>query len=332
MLSGITDNMKRYIMKKGGIMKISIIGAAGTLGSCTAFNIITHRIASELVLLDPWKDGLKAQFIDLNTAITWQSVRLRMGEDEDLDGSDIVIITAGVSPGVPVASRRELLPGNLPLIKEIAAKINLFCPEAVVITATNPVDPLNYAMYLLSSRRNRRKIIGYSLNDTFRFRNLVAEALGVTPIRIDGIVIGEHDASQVLVFSSLRLDGKPIDMDQEFKQKIYAKSAAIIGELESLRPRRATGWTSAVGMVAMIRSIIHNVGESLPCNAVLDGEYGYSGLSMTVPTELCQDGIEEVQEIALTPDEKQGLAQSASTLKPMMKYVEDILSKGGPIG
>jgi malate dehydrogenase len=316
-------------MKKGGIMKISIIGAAGTLGSCTAFNIIIHRMASELILLDPWKDGLKAHFIDLKTATTWQNVRLRMGEDEDLVGSDIVIITAGVSQSTQVSSRREFLPGNLPLIRELAAKINRYCPEAIVITATNPVDPLNYAMYLLSNRKNRRKIIGYSLNDTFRFRYLVAEALGVTPIRVDGVVVGEHDASQVLVFSSLRLDGKPIDMNREFKQQIYAKSAAVLSELESLRPKRATGWTSAVGMVAIIRSIINNVGESIPCNVILDGEYGYSGLSMTVPAVLCKDGVEKIRELELTPEEKEGLERSVETLKPMMKLVEEFVSEGG---
>jgi malate dehydrogenase len=314
--------------EKGGLMKITIIGAAGTLGSCTAFNIIIHRMASELVLLDTWKDGLKAHFIDLNTAITWQNIKLRMGEDEDMAGSDIVIITAGVSPGVPVASRREFLPGNLPLIEELAGKINLYCPDAIVITATNPVDPLNYAMYLLNTGRNARKIIGYSLNDTFRFRNMVAEALGVTPIRIEGVVIGEHDASQVLVFSSLRLDGKPIDVNDEFKQKIYRKSSAVISELESLNPRRATGWTSAVGMVAMIRSIINNIGETIPCNCVLAGEYGYSGLSMTVPAVLCKNGIDQIQEIKLTSDERESLEHSVNILKPMMRQVEEFVFKG----
>ena len=50
-------------------MKISIIGAAGTLGSCATFNIITHNLADEIdiqklsmypagMLVEPFVDEL----------------------------------------------------------------------------------------------------------------------------------------------------------------------------------------------------------------------------------------------------------------------------------
>jgi malate dehydrogenase len=305
-------------------MKISIIGAAGTLGSCAAFNIIMHRMANELVLIDPWKDMLKAHYLDLKTAVTWQNIDVVMGEYPDLVDSDIVVITAGVSSG-QVASRRELLPGNLPLIQENVQKINQYCPDAIVITATNPVDPLNYAAYLLSEKRDRRKIIGYSLNDTFRFRAISAELLGVKPSRVQGMVLGEHDESQVLLFSSLKKDGRPIIVDDEFKRQVRLRASKVLGELESLRPKRATGWTSAVGMVAIIRSIVNDVGEVIPCNSVLQGEYGLRNVSLTVPCVLCKQGIDSIQEVALNAEEKAGLERSAQVLKPYMQYVEEKL-------
>jgi malate dehydrogenase len=305
-------------------MKISIIGAAGTLGSCAAFNIIIHRMAGELVLIDPWKEMLKAHYMDLTTAITWQHIDVKMGEYPDLAGSDIVVITAG-APSGQISSRRELLPGNLPVVRENIQKINEYCPEAIIITATNPVDPLNYATYLLSSKRDRRRIIGYSLNDTFRFRAISAELLGVRPSRVQGMVLGEHDESQVPVFSSLQQDHRPIKVDEDFKLKVREKSARVLHDLESLRPKRATGWTSAVGIVAIIRSIINDVGEIIPCNSVLQGEYGFSGLSMTVPCVLCKEGIERIQEIPLNAEEKAGLERSAQTLRPYVQYVEEKL-------
>ncbi len=305
-------------------MKISIIGAAGTLGSCAAFNIIMHRMASELVLIDPWKNMLKAHYIDLKTAITWQNIDVKMGEYPDLVDSDIVVITAG-GPPQKVASRRELLPGSLPLIRETVENINRYCPEAVVITATNPVDPLNYAVYLLSNSRDRRKIIGYSLNDTFRFRAISAELLGVRPSRVQGMVIGEHDESQVLLFSSLKQDGRPIVVDEAFKCAVREKAAGVLAELESLQPKRATGWTSAVGIVAIIRSIINDAGEIIPCNSVLEGEYGLSGLSLTVPCVLGRHGIERIEQLPLNSEEKAGLERSAQVLKPYVQYVEEQL-------
>jgi malate dehydrogenase len=305
-------------------MKITIIGAAGTLGSCAAFNIITHRMADELVLIDPWKEMLKAHFMDLTTAITWQNIDVKMGDYTDIAGSDIVVITAG-APAPQITSRHELLPGNLPIIKENIEKINEYCPQAVIITVTNPVDPLNYAVHLLRTRRDRRKIIGYSLNDTFRFRAISADLLGIRPSRVQGMVLGEHDESQVLVFSSLLQDGRPVRVDEEFKVKVKQKAARVLQDLESLRPKRATGWTSAVGIVAIIRSISNDVGEVIPCNAILEGEYGHKGLSMTVPCVLCREGIEQIKQINLNAEEKAGLEHSAQVLKPYMKYVEEKL-------
>ena len=42
-------------------MKISIIGAAGTLGSCIAFDIIIHKLADEIVMIDPKTGKIKAR-------------------------------------------------------------------------------------------------------------------------------------------------------------------------------------------------------------------------------------------------------------------------------
>ena len=305
-------------------MKITVIGAAGTLGSCAAFNIVTHKLADKLVILDPWANMLRAHQADLSTAVTGQDITLYTGNDADMKGSDIVLMTAG-APSGKIASRNELLPGNLPIMRENAAKINKYCPEAIVITATNPVDPLNYAMYLLSQNRDRRRFIGYSLNDTYRFRTMAAKALGVATSRVTGYVIGEHDASQVALFSSLRLDGRPVKVDDAFRDNIKQQVAATLDMLESLDPKRTTGWTSARGMEAIIRGITGYHGAVIPCSTVLDGEYGCRNLSMSVPVMLGREGIRGIQEMEMTPDEAERLKNSINTVTPHMRRVEEIL-------
>jgi malate/lactate dehydrogenase len=87
--------------------------------------------------------------------------------------------------------------------------------------------------------------------------------------------------------------------------------------------KRTSGWTSAVGIVATIRSIINDDCEIYPSNIILDGEYGYRGLSMTIPAQICNDGIRRIPDLNLAPDEKEGLAVSVQTLMPMMHYVEE---------
>ncbi|MFC2122523.1 malate dehydrogenase [Bacteroidota bacterium] len=306
-------------------MKISIIGAAGCVGSCAAFNIAIHGLADEIVIIGGRRQNvLKQHAMDLGTAVAARDILVRTGSYEDISGSDIVIISASIHEGV-LSSRMELLPSNLPLILNIGTMIKRFCPEAVVITATNPVDPLNYGIYLLNSDRDPRKFIGYSVNDSYRFRMMVASALGVKTSELSGIVIGEHGSSQVLLFSSLRIGGKQVLVSEEFKQKIRQQVPSILNSYEELKSGRTSGWTSAVGLVNMCRAIGQDTGEVIPCSVALNGEYGHRGLSMTVPAILGRRGVQQIMELKLSSDEYQGLEASVETLRPAMRYVEENL-------
>ena len=85
--------------------------------------------------------------------------------------------------------------------------------------------------------------------------------------------------------------------------------------------------TVIVFVVAIIRSIINDVGEVIPCNAVLQGEYGLNNVSLTVPCVLCKQGIDKIQQVPLNDEEKAGLERSARVLKPYMQYVEEKLGE-----
>jgi malate/lactate dehydrogenase len=126
-------------------MKVSIVGAAGTVGSCSAFTIAVQGLADEIVLLDTRGNMLMNHVMDISmAALSKNNTIVRAGDYPDMDGTDIVIITAGVhiTSATPL---RERLGINVPVIQGIARNIEKYCPDAVVITATNPVDLLNYA-------------------------------------------------------------------------------------------------------------------------------------------------------------------------------------------
>ena len=46
---------------------------------------------------------------------------------------------------------------------------------------------------------DRHQVIGYSINDSFRFREMVAKAKGVKVAQVEATVIGEHGSTQVLL-------------------------------------------------------------------------------------------------------------------------------------
>jgi malate dehydrogenase len=243
-----------------------------------------------------------------------------------MGGTDIVVMCAGAPTGA-IKSRAELLPGSLPIIKAAADNINKYAPNAIVIMETNPVDPLNYGMYLMSTDKDRRRFVGYSINDTLRLRMWVARHLGVETSRVTGTVIGEHGGTQVMLFSSVKLDGKPVTLDEKTKNNIREQPGILLGTFENLVPRRTAGWTSAYGTAIVVSAIKNDTKAVIPCNAVLDGEYGLRNLSTTVPCVLGKKGIEDIKVLQINQEEKEGLDRSAKTLRSYMQIVEDFMKK-----
>jgi malate/lactate dehydrogenase len=312
-------------------MKISIIGASGNVGSATAFYVATQGVADEIVMIDPPRPDLLNQHVDdLTAAVSHLDVLVRAGADEDMKDSDIVINTAGVGPPKVMKSRLEVLPQNISIVKSICLNIRRYCPEAAVITASNPVCPLNYALYLCSGL-DRHQLIGYSANDSIRFRLLMARALGVKTSRVEAFVIGEHGDSQVPLFSSVRVDGKKVDTSEDIKRKVREQVARIHGELEERRTAtgRTAAWTSSIGLAALCRAIASGAARVYPCSVNLDGEYGVHNMSMSVPVVLGKAGVRDILEWELAPDEREGLQKSIDALTPAMRFVEEFLGMAG---
>jgi len=128
-----------------------------------------------------------------------------------------------------------------------------------------------------------------------------------------------------MLFSSLRVDGRPVQVDETAKKKIQSLPPKTLRDYETLRPKRTAGWTSAVGTAAIINAITNNTQEIIPCSAVLDGEYGYHNLSMTVPAVIGRDGIHYIRILDLTNDEQEALKNTVDVLNPQMQHVEQYL-------
>jgi malate dehydrogenase len=305
-------------------MKISVIGAGGSVGAPTAFHLATQKLADEFVLID-YKDNLaKQNAMDLSTAVSAQGVVVRAGGYGDLAGSDIVINAAGVPQGM-IKDRMELLPKNAELMKSIAGQIRQHCPQALIMTATNPADAMNYAMYRYGGFA-KRQVIGYSINDSFRFREFIARAYNAAVSQVEGVCIGEHGSSQVLLFSSVRIDGRPVEVSEETKREIYDEVPLILKRFEELKAGRTAGWTCAIGFAIMVRAVVEDRDEVVPCSAIMEGEYGQTGISMSTPVVLGRQGIGQVVELNLADDEKEKLAVSAGILRQAAEYIDKTLA------
>ena len=76
----------------------------------------------------------------------------------------------------------------------------------------------------------------------------------------------------------------------------------------------------AVGRIAA--SIVKDEHAVLPISVVLEGQYGLEGVALSIPSLVGRDGLEEILEIPLSPEESRALAASARQMQEAIASLE----------
>jgi malate dehydrogenase len=301
---------------------VAIIGATGTLGACSAFTIGYAGVADTLILIPHTRVNLaKLYQYDLQTSFACMNTTdFRVGTYEDLPQADVIVVCAG-PPWRQVTNRMEWLFESLPVTEEVAEALRRCQARGVVINLTNPVDPTNWLLQR-ASRLPRERVIGYSFNDSLRFRHLLGLFLRVPGPSVDAMVIGEHGAHQVPLFSSVRINGQSTEVPQAVRDQVLAEIPKIVPKLESLGQGRMTGWTCSIGVAAQVKAILDDTGEIFPCSVMLDGEYGHKGISVTVPVKIGRSGVQGFPKLNLEAVEQQKLDKCFEVHEQLVKTLE----------
>ncbi|RNJ25325.1 malate dehydrogenase [Halosegnis longus] len=293
--------------------KVSIIGAAGTVGAAAGYNIALRDIADELVFVDipDMEEKTVGQAADTNHGIAYDSnTVVRQGDYSATEGSDVVVITAGI-PRKEGQTRIDLAGDNAPIMEDIGSSIAEYNDDFVSITTSNPVDLLNRHLYETGDR-DRHKVIGFGGRlDSARFRYVLADRFDVPVKNVEATILGEHGDAQVPVFSKVRVDGRDPDFEGE-KEEILSDLQE--SAMDVISRKGATQWGPATGVAHMVEAVLNDTGAVLPGSLALDGEYGYEDTAFGVPVKLGSDGIEEVVEWDLDEYEQNLMDEAAEKL------------------
>ena len=294
--------------------KVSIVGAAGTVGAAAGYNIALRDIADELVFVDipDQRETTIGQAADTNHGVAYDSnTTVVQGEYEDTAGSDVVVITAGI-PRQPGQTRIDLAGDNAPIMEDIGASLDEHNDDYVSITTSNPVDLLNRHLYE-SGDRERHKVIGFGGRlDSARFRYVLSERFDVPVRNVEATILGEHGDAQVPVFSKVRVDGTDPDFEGDREEILEDLQESAMDVIER---KGATQWGPATGVAHMVEAVLDDTGEVLPGSMLLDGEYGYGDTAFGVPVKLGSDGVEEVLEWDLDDYEAKLMDEAAEKLQ-----------------
>jgi L-lactate dehydrogenase len=300
-------------------MKISIIGGGGRVGSNTAFALQVMGLGRELVLFDANQAAAEGEALDILHGAAFTSSQLvRAGQEGDLDGSDIIVITAGLRRQ-PDEPRLALINRNVGLFDGILGSIKKAAlpKRCVLIVVTNPVDILT-RVAVERSGFPAEKVLGLgTVLDTLRFRSLLGQEFQVDPRQVSALILGEHGDSMVPVWSTATVNGVPLmslpGYDQQKVWQLFVRAQNSGAEV--LKKKGGAGYAVGVAIAEVIKAIATDSGAILPVSTKQSGLYGIHDVCLSVPTRVGAQGAVGALEMDLWPKEKSALTDSAAALK-----------------
>jgi malate dehydrogenase len=247
-----------------------------------------------------------------------------------LEGSDVVIVTAGV-PRKPGMSRDDLLSINLKVMEQVGAGIAKYAPDAFVICITNPLDAMVWALQKASGLP-KAKVVGMAgVLDSARFRHFLATEFNVSVEDVTAFVLGGHGDTMVPSVRYSTVAGIPLPdlikmgwTTQQRLDEIVQRTRDGGAEIVNLLKTGSAFYAPASSAIAMAESYLKDKKRVLPCAAYLNGEYGVRDLYVGVPVVIGEKGVERIVEIELDKDERVGFEKSVNAVKGLVEACKTI--------
>ena len=303
--------------------KVSIVGS-GNVGATAAHWIAAKELA-DVVLIDIMEGVPQGKALDLLQAMPVEkrdSNILGTNDYADTANSDIVVITAGI-PRKPGMSRDDLLNTNYKIMQDVVAKVVKYSPNCILIIVSNPLDAMAQAAYKLSGF-SRNRVIGMAgILDSARFRTFIAQELNVSVENVTAFVLGGHGDTMVPLPRYSTCAGIPITelIAPEKLMALVDRTANGGAEIVKYLKTGSAYYAPSASAVEMVEAILKDKKKIVPCAVYLEGEYGIKGLFVGVPVKLGANGMEQIIEIKLTPEEQAALNKSADAVKELITVI-----------
>lgn len=309
-------------------MKISVIGA-GRVGEIVAETLARQQIGSELVLFDIVENKPQGIALDLKQSgsVTLSDTYMRGSNtyEGDLDGSNIVVVTAGF-PRKPGMDRMDLLKKNFAITKQVSENVKNLAPDAIVIYVANPVDVLTYACWKLTGFPMNRVLGQAGVLDTSRMKAFISMEAKVSVKDIQAMVLGGHGDSMVPLVSNATIGGIPLThfLTKEKIDAIVQRTRVGGGEIVKLLGYSAY-FAPGMATAEMVKSIVYDERRVMPAVVYFDNKYGFNDIFAGAPAILGKNGVEEVIELSLASEEAAAYKESLTHVKTGTEEVKTLL-------
>ena len=308
--------------------KGAIIGA-GQVGMACAYSLLIQSTFDELVLVDIDRPKLEGEVMDLVHGLSFVApASVKAGTVADCREADVVIITAGAKQRIG-ESRLDLLGRNVAIFKSLISELVHYCPDAIYLVVSNPVDVMTYITWKLSGLPCNAVIGSGTALDTARFRYLLAQELQLDPRSIHAYIIGEHGDSEVPVWSSLNVAGTPLlaldpqlgtasDPGHWYRIFEQVKNAAY----EIIQRKGATSYAIGLAVTQIVQAILRDQQRVMTVSRLVGGMYGIKDVHLSLPAVVNQHGVNRLVQLSLNSEEEQQLRHSAQLLRQLIEELQ----------
>jgi malate/lactate dehydrogenase len=299
------------------MVHVAVVGT-GRVGGQVAFSLVFERYVTELSLVDTAPKIAEMTKEELCHAVAAHGFDVKISSYEDsgqVQNADLIVIAAGF-PRTPEMSRRDSASKNASIVREIVERTVENNPDAWYFVITNPVD----AMATLANNvaQSKRHVIGTGTNlETSRFRTILSRELDVPLRTIEAYVGGEHGEAAVMLWSTVNINGRPLDNYLEKTQKTLdkAKCENYVKEVsrEVIRVLGGTRYGPAGSFIEIIRGIVLNTGKILSYSRQSVFKTTPEPVYVTVPARVAKSLSPDLWDV-LSDSEKKAIKAAAEII------------------
>jgi malate dehydrogenase len=295
---------------------ITIIGS-GKVGGAAALFTALRKVTDEILLLDVVQGLPQGEAMDINHMLAEKGIDVNVRGSNDyseMKGSDVVVVVAG-SGRKPGMTRMDLLKINASIVKGVVENIQKFARDSMIIPVTNPLDPMAYLTYKVSGFQKNRIFGMGGMLDLSRFTQFIHESTGYSRNSIRGLVIGEHGENMLPLPRFSTVSGIPLHsiLPKEKIEEIVQGTRQVAAKVIELKGATVHAPGNAISTI--VEAVLNDTKQVIPVATYLDGEYGYSDVSIGVPAVIGKNGVEKIIELDLDSNEKEWFKKGVESVK-----------------
>lgn len=310
--------------------KLTIVGAAGMIGSNMAQTAIMMHLTPNICLYDPYAPGLEGVAEEMFHC-GFEGLNLTFTSDikEALTDAKYVVSSGGAARKAGM-TREDLLKGNAAIAEEFGKNVKAYCPDVKhVVVIFNPAD-ITGLITLLYSGLKPSQVTTLAALDSTRLRSELSKHFGIAPDKIENCrTYGGHGEQMAVYASTTKVDGKPLldiigtpALTKEEWAEIQTKVTKGGANIIALRGR-SSFQSPAYISIEMIAAAMSGKPFRWPAGTYVHS-HGFDHIMMAMETEINKDGV-HYKELKGTPEEEAKLKESYAHL---CKLRDEVIGMG----